>query len=117
MKITPEEKSEISKLSNSIRVQLGTHNFLDGNSARKYQNEQVKNGTHHFLFMNKGKEHPQYDHTVRTWFNEITEETVQMTNYELRTTFKLKSGAVSRVVHGKLNKTGGWKIICDSSKT
>lgn len=116
MKLSPEEKSKISKKTNLERVMNGTHNFLDGENSRKYQQSKIDDGTHHFLFMNKRTEHPQYDHTVRTWKNKITGQTVSMTNYELRTTFNLKNGAVSRVVNNKgLKSTGGWEIISDPS--
>ena len=114
MKISPEEKSKISKKSNTDRVNNGTHNFMNGEIARKYQQSKIDDGTHHFLFMNKGSENPQYDHTIRTWRNKITGQIVMMTNYELRTTFNLKNGAVSRIVNNKrMKSTHGWEIVSD----
>jgi len=117
MKMSPKEISEISRKTNTERVNNGTHNFLNGEIARKYQRNKVNDGTHHFFFMNKGKDHSWYDHTIRTWKNKITGQIVRMTNYELRTTFNLKSGAVSRVVNNKgLKSTGGWEIISDQNE-
>lgn len=115
MKLSPEEKSEISRRVANERVKNGTNPFQDRERTRKYQNEKVQNGTHHFLVAKKGKDNPGYDHTIRTWKNKITGEVVHMTSYELRTTFNLKNGAVSRVVNNKgLKSTGGWEIVSDN---
>lgn len=35
-----------------------------------------------------------------------------MTNYQLRTCYNVKSGAISRIVNNKgLNATGGWELV------
>jgi len=54
----------------------------------------------------------KYDHTVYNFINTRTNETVNMTQYELRTTYNLDSGAVSRLVRkDRLYKTvKGWKL-------
>ena len=52
MKETPDEISNLAKLHNQKRVEDGTHNLLDGNAARKYQNRLIKNGTHLFQKLN-----------------------------------------------------------------
>lgn len=115
MKISPEERSEISRRIALERVKNGTNYFSSKENSdrmRSIQKEKVISGAHVFLDSNKKDKHPQYDHTIRQWRNKITGEIVCMTNYELRTTYNLKSGAVSRVVNNKnLKSTGGWELI------
>jgi len=115
MKISPEEKSEIAKKIATQRVSDGTNYFVSKENAermRLIQNERSANGTHVFIGSNKKEEHPQYDHTIRVWRNKITHQIVHMTNYELRTAYNLKGGAVSRVVNNKgLKSTDGWELI------
>lgn len=98
---------------NKDRVQNGTHNFLGGKQQRDLAISRIENGTHHFVNNPlKEENHPHYDHTVRTWRNRSTGEVVQMTTHTLRTTYNLKSGAVSRVVNNKgLKATGGWELV------
>ena len=55
----------------------------------------------------------RYDHTVYNFINIKTNDTVNMTQYDLRTTYNLDAGAVSRLVrHDPLYKTvKGWKLL------
>ena len=115
MKLSPEEISKISREVNLLRVSSNNHNFQgeeNSNKMRRIQNERVELGTHVFIGCNKKEKHPQYDHTIRMWRNKVSGEIVNMTNYELRKIYNLKSGAVSRVVNGQgLKSTGGWELV------
>ena len=56
-----------------------------------------------------------YDHTIYDFVNIKTNETVKMTQYELRTTYNLDSGAVNRLIkqHPMYKSVKGWSLIKD----
>jgi hypothetical protein len=116
MSMSPEEKSEISKISNSLRIKNGTHNFLDGENARRFQLEKVKNGTHHFLETGGGENHPCYDTTIYKWRNKETGEILELTPYQFRIMTDAKSGRVSNIIHGIRNSTRGWELVRNSNQ-
>lgn len=49
MKIPPDEKTKLAKLSNEKRLLEGTHPFLGGDIQSKNNKKRVKDGTHHLL--------------------------------------------------------------------
>lgn len=55
----------------------------------------------------------RYDHTVYNFFNTKTNESVSMTQYELRTTYNLDSGAINRLIkqHPKVKSVKGWTLV------
>jgi hypothetical protein len=60
-----------------------------------------------------GKGSVRYDHTVYKFFNTKTNESINMTQYELRTTYDLDCGAVNKLIkrHPKYKSVKGWKLI------
>jgi hypothetical protein len=60
-----------------------------------------------------GKGSVRYDHTVYNFMNIRTNEIVSMTQYDLRTTYNLDAGALSKLVrkHPLYKTVKGWKII------
>lgn len=52
----------------------------------------------------------RYDHTIYEFYNKKTGEVVNMTQYELRTTYNLDPGAVSKLIKQKQNIVKGWTI-------
>lgn len=61
---------------------------------------------------NLGKNSPVYDHTIYT-FRHKDNLVVNMTQYEFRTTYKLDSGAVNKLIHRhpKYKSVKGWSLI------
>jgi hypothetical protein len=61
---------------------------------------------------NQGSNSPVYDYTEHT-FAHKDGTTVKMTQYQLRTTYNLDSGAVNRLVkkHPKVKTVKGWSLI------
>lgn len=55
----------------------------------------------------------RYDYKVYNFFNNTTKELVSMTQYELRTTYNLDSGAVNRLIkqHPKVKSVKGWSLF------
>jgi len=49
IKLTPEEQSELGRISNIDRIENRTHNFLKPGFQRETQRRLVENGTHHLL--------------------------------------------------------------------
>lgn len=58
-----------------------------------------------------GSKSVKYDHTIYEFYNKNTEETVSMTQYDLRTTYNLDGAAVSKLVNQKQNIVKGWTLI------
>ena len=53
----------------------------------------------------------RYDHTVYNFFNTETNESVSMTQYELRTTYNLDSGGVNHLIKQKRKIVKGWILV------
>ena len=53
----------------------------------------------------------RYDHTVHNFFNTETNESVSMTQYELRTTYNLDSSGVNNLIKQKRKIVKGWIIV------
>lgn len=64
---------------------------------------------------NLGKNSPVYDHTIYT-FRHKDNSVVNMTQYEFRTTYKLDSGAVNKLIHRhpKYKSVKGWIVTHNS---
>ena len=59
----------------------------------------------------KGKNNGSYNHTVYTWYNKKTGETLDLTKGQFVEKFSAHAGNVSSVIHGKLKSTKGWIVI------
>ena len=57
----------------------------------------------------------RYDHTVYNFFNSNTNESVSMTQYELRTTYNLDSGGVNNLIKQKRKVVKGWVLVSSTS--
>ena len=53
----------------------------------------------------------RYDHTVYNFCNTKTNESVSMTQYELRTTYGLDAGGVNHLINQKRKIVKGWTLI------
>lgn len=59
----------------------------------------------------------RYDHTVYEFYNKKTGEIVNMTQYDLRTTYNLDGAAVSKLVNQKQNIVKGWVVRHNSGSS
>lgn len=58
----------------------------------------------------KGENHPRYNHTIYTFYNEKLNISFQGTTYGLRLKFNLKN-TLSQVISGKKKKLYGWIVL------
>lgn len=78
----------------------------DDNPAKKEINKNK-------MRLKTGSKSLAYDHTIYKFINSHTNEVVSMTQYDLRTTYGLSSGSVSRVVRKepRYKSVKGWKLL------
>ena len=114
MKISHAERSEIGKKAVQVFIDNGGHTDESKDKVRKYQQSKVDDGTHVFFKINKKENHPQYDHTIRIWKNIYSGEVVEMTNYQLRTTYNIRSAHFKRLIDdttGRRKHVAGWSYL------
>ena len=58
-----------------------------------------------------GKGSTSYDHTQYTFKNNVTNQQVVMTQYELRTTCNLDAGGVNRLIKGTRQRVKDWTLL------
>jgi hypothetical protein len=102
---------KIQRKVNADRVANGTHNFLDKEAAQQRALARVANGTNPFLGGNKGKDHPQFNHTLYKFQHIKTGEIISSTMYDFGQ--KFKGTSVGQLIRGKLKTTGGWKLFTE----
>lgn len=107
LELSAEEKSELSRKSFELQIDRGTFNWSDKEWAKARTKKLLDEGRHPL----QGSNHHQYDHTVYCFENKLTGETVNMTRYELYTTYSLEQRNVTSVVKGKRNSVGGWRLV------
>lgn len=121
---TSEEISELAKLNVSKqikngknafvgnelqnkRVSEGTHPFLgDGSMQRNVQLRRIASGKHHLLGTNNWK----FDHTIYTFTNVKTKETVSMTRNEFCKNYGINHGNLSEVIKGNRTTVSSWSL-------
>lgn len=124
MNKTPQEISEIAKLSalkqiingknafvgsnlQNKRVLEGTHPFLgDGTMQRAIQLKRIASGEHHLL----GKNNWKFDHNIYIFTNIKTKETVSMTRNEFCKKYNINHGNLSEVIKGNRKTVSSWKV-------
>lgn len=135
MELSPEMKTELARKSAASRVEDGTHPWQKRPDGTSLASDLVKKGTHHLLkrpdgssimsdrvklpgYVNPftgmsytGKKSPRYDHTVYTFKNKHTGDTVNMTQRELIEVYGLNHTNVSRIVSKKRKSHNGWFLV------
>jgi hypothetical protein len=115
MKISPQEKSELARKANSIRIINGTHNFQNAEwsstNATKANKSRVASGTHNLLKANRSHYNLRKPNTkIYTFGNNKTGEQVNMTHYDFIRTYSLNSGNVSSMIKDPSRSVKGWKV-------
>jgi hypothetical protein len=134
MKVSPAEKSELARLNRQRQeaspdyinpwrtrndgtsvqqdlVSSGKHHFLKRSDGTSFTSDRVVDGTHPFLHLDqRGKKHPMYKHEVYLFENNVTGESVKMTQKEFTDYYELDFRNVSAIVRGKRKVHKGWVV-------
>lgn len=116
LKISPEDKSELSRKIQRQRIDNGTHNLMKRSDGSSIASDLVKNGTHHLLG-NKiqrvsGKNHYSYDHILYCFEHKITKERVIMTRNDFIKKYNLAKQNVAQMINnGPSKSVKGWILI------
>ena len=108
-----QEISKIAKLNHKKRIEKGNHPWQKRKDGSSHTKDRISKPDYvnPFTGKNKGVENSKYNPTVRTFFNENTGVTIQMTQYEFVTTQDVNQGSASRLINGVYKTTRGWKLI------
>lgn len=122
MKISPQEKSELARKANAIRIMNGTHNFQNAEwsstNATTANKSRVDSGTHNLLKANRSHYNLRKPNTkIYTFENSKTGEQVNMTQYDFIRTYSLNSGNVSSMIKDPSRSVKGWKVSSLTSPT
>ena len=116
LKISPEDKSSLSKKIQQQRINNGTHNLLKRSDGTSVASDLVKKGTHHLLGNKNprvsGKNHYSYDHTLYCFEHKFTKEKVIMTRNDFIKKYNLVKQNVAQLINGGPSKSvKGWILI------
>jgi hypothetical protein len=104
--LTFEERSNNAKAMNKRRVESGTHNWQNSEEATRKNLQRVKNGTHNLL----GRNAYNYDSTVYKFKNLDTGDSVSLTRNDFIKTYGLQSQNVYHMIKGNRKSVKRWVL-------
>jgi hypothetical protein len=124
MGVSAEEKAKLNSLAGKIggaksrdRVKNGTHNLLRRPDGSSVTGDLYNSGNHPFRKMRfDGDHNPRYDHTIYTFVNLDTKETVKMTQNDFAKKYGLQNykGNLSGMIkHNKFKHVKRWTVLRD----
>lgn len=117
---TPERKELLSKrMTNNNPAKLSyVKEKISIKSCRRGPEviEKISGDNHYkrklgYIQNQAGKNHPNFNKIVYTFYNKTTLVTEKLTVFELQKKYNLNQGNLSLLLHGKRKSVGGWKLI------
>lgn len=109
LKLPLEETSKLMSLANKKKVLENRHNFQKRPDGSSVASDRVSTRTHPLL--GKGITHPKVDKTVYCFKNKVTNEIVNMTQYEFVRKYSLCQASICRVIKGKQKSSRKWILV------